>query len=199
MCSYFFTPVRLFTPLAVSTTFSRASCGRHRNALNIDGHSPESQAANKMIEDLIFVLTYYRRLNPQCLIVIENPEGYLQMTPFANMFENELNLKMVTLSYCMLSDKTALPRKHTCLWTNSTNLHHLCRNDAYKCRHDCHVRDGNGRRHQKHVQDKDDRFASYPEEFNVFVRDHLLADVRAEQCGDMSASNSTTSSSECDD
>lgn len=137
-----------------------------------------------MIDDLIFVLKYYKRLNPTCLIVIENPEGYLHKTKYAKIFEKKgnggLGLEMVTVSYCMLSDENTLPRKHTSLWTNSKNLHHVCRNDAYKCCQDCNVRASNGRCHQKHVQDKDDRYASYPEEFNRFVRDHLLADVRAE-------------------
>mmetsp|Transcript_22010 Transcript_22010/g.63109 ORF Transcript_22010/g.63109 Transcript_22010/m.63109 type:complete len:1032 (-) Transcript_22010:134-3229(-) len=184
------------------TTFSRGSCGRHRNAMNIDGHSPEAQAANKMIDDLIFVLKYYKRLNNLCLFVIENPEGYLQMTPFAKVFEKEgeeeLNLKMVTVSYCLLSEDTSkpLPRKHTCLWTNSQNIVHVARNDAYRCRDDCHVRAGNGRRHQKHVQDVDDRYASYPDVFNQFVRDHILADVRAQPHNDMSASSSSSTSSD---
>lgn len=158
-----------------------------------------------MIDDLIFVLKYYKRLNPKCLLVIENPEGYLHKTKYAEIFEkegdDELCLKRVTVSYCMLSDGDALPRKHTSLWTNSKNLHHVCRNDAYKCCRDCHVRASNGQRHQKHVQDKDDRYASYPEEFNRFVRENLLADVRAEQCEEsqlsasfMSASSSSSSS-----
>lgn len=169
--------------------------------MNLNGHSPEAKAANKMIDDLIFVLKYYKRLNPTCLIVIEK---------FEKKGEDELSLKRVTVSYCMLSDENKLPRKHTSLWTNSKNLHHVCRNDAYKCRHDCNVRASNGRRHQKHVQDKDDRYASYPEEFNRFVRDNLLADVRAEQSevGQLSsysftsssaASSSSNSGSECDE
>ena len=156
-----------------------------------------------MIDDLIFVLKYYKRLNPTCLIVIENPEGYLHETKYAKMFEKKVGLKRVTLSYCMLSDENKLPRKHTSLWTNSKNLHHICRNDAYKCRHNCNARASNGRRHQKQVQDKDDRYASYPEEFNRFVRDNLLADVRAEQdevgqTSSSAASSSSNSGSECD-
>lgn len=166
-----------------------------------------------MIDDLIFVLKYYKKLNPRCLIVIENPAAYLQKMEYAEQFEkegeDELSLKKVTVSYCMLSDGNALPRKHTNLWTNSKNLLHLCRNDALKCCGDCHVRAGNGHRHLKHVQDKGDRYASYPEEFNRFIRDNLLPDVRAEQCeesrvsasftSNTSSSSSTSSGSECDE
>lgn len=43
--------------------------------MNLNGHSPEAKAANKMIDDLIFVLKYYKRLNPTCLIVIEVPRA----------------------------------------------------------------------------------------------------------------------------
>lgn len=199
------------SPFFASTTFSRASNGRHRNEKNLGGHSPEAKAANVMIDDLIFVLKYYKRLNPRCLLVIENPAtGYLQKTEYNEIFEkegdDELRLKRVTVSYCMLSDEHKLPRKDTDLWTNSKNLHHICRNDALKCYRDCNVLTSDGRRHQKHVQDKDDRYASYPEEFNRFVRHHLLAEVRAEQCevsqlsasfASSSTASSSSSGSEC--
>lgn len=182
-----------------STTFSRASIGRHRNEKNLGGHSPEAEAANEMIEDLIVVLKYYKRLNPRCLIVIENPVGYLQKMEYNEIFEkeggDELQLKRVTVSYCMLAEENILPRKDTDLWTNSKNLQHICRNGAYKCCHDCNGLTSDGRRHQKHVQDKVGRYASYPLEFNRFVRDQLLADVRAEQCDVSQLSASFTSSS----
>ena len=101
-------------PFFVSTTFSRASIGRHRNEKNLGGHSPEAAAAaaNEMIEDLIVVLKYYKRLNPRCLIVIENPVGYLQKMEYNEIFEkeggDELQLKRVTVSYCMLAEENIL-------------------------------------------------------------------------------------------
>ena len=132
-------------------------------------------------------------------MVIENPANYLQEMEYNEIFEkegdDEFSLKRVTVSYCMLSEENKLPRKDTHLWTNSKNLHHICRNDSLRCYHDCNVRTSDGRRHQKHVQDKDDRYASYPAEFNRFVRHHLLADVRAEQCEVSQLSASFTSSS----
>ena len=90
-----------------------------------------------MINDLIFVLKFYKRLNPRCLMVIENPANYLQKMEYNEIFEkegdDELSLKRVTVSYCMLSEENKLPRKDTHLWTNSKNLHHICRNDALRC------------------------------------------------------------------
>lgn len=163
-----------------SGTFSNAAGGRHRNFDNIDGHSEEAEAANQMIKDMIFVLKYYKDLNPDTLFVIENPDCYLQHTNCAKEFKEKLGLEMRTVSYCMLSPlyggSEKLPQKHTCIWTNSKNLLHVCRDNALKCKNDCHARGGNGR-HLVQVQGKDDRYARYPEAFVSLLLTNLLPEL----------------------
>jgi len=163
----------------------------HRNADNVEGHSPQAAAANQMLNDLIFVLKYYRELNPQAIVTIENPLGYLHMTTQAGIFKRDLGLGLVTISYCQLagacglaggkeSDENVepLPQKHTVLFTSSRNILHVCRDDALKCQHDCGARDVLGTRHQRGVYSYADRMAAYPRAFVEFLAFNLFADMR---------------------
>lgn len=111
-------------------TWSKGGGGSHRDKHNVEGFSPCSKKANKEIEDLIKVLEYYQRRNPVVLILIENPEGYLQKSKYSDQFINEkkLGLELVRVSYCKFAGgyeeekRIILPRKNTCLWTNSESL-----------------------------------------------------------------------------
>ena len=63
-------------------TWSKASCGSYRNMDFIDGfmnkvQEADAQQARRDIESLVNILAFFQKLNPQLLIVIENPVGYL--------------------------------------------------------------------------------------------------------------------------
>ena len=109
-------------------TWSISAGGSHRNKNNLDGISPCSKKANIEIEDLIKILQYYQRRKKDTLIVIENPEGYLSKSKYSNIFKKKLGLQLVRVSYCKFfgsyeeGKHQTLPRKNTCIWTNSRRL-----------------------------------------------------------------------------
>ena len=155
------------------------------------------------------VLKYYRRLNPQCIITIENPRGYLSKTRQAQTFREGLKTRMVHVSYCHLAgtcglggdedssrSNEQLPQKHTILFTSSHRLYHLCKNDAMRCRNNCGGRDVTGRRHQKGVYAYEDRMSAYPRAFCEMLALNLTADMRAQMNRRRQSDSSTFSSSE---
>jgi len=149
-------------------TFSFAAGGTHRDMNNVHGFSPCAMTANQEIADLIYILRHYQKLNSNVIITIENPVGYLMKTKYSNILKKELGLKLVMVSYCKFfgsgnEDKHAtLPRKNTCIWTNSKRLLYMFDNECMKCRNDCACMSRDGKTHKKNVYDFSDRMSSYP-------------------------------------
>ena len=106
-------------------TWSIAQNGRYRNRAFIDGFQnraleAHAQQARRDIEALVNILAYYRRRNERLVMIVENPEGYLQYHPVSGLFETVLGLKRVKISYCQFSSGSDVyPQKDTLLWTNS--------------------------------------------------------------------------------
>jgi len=167
-------------------TWSHAAGGHYRNKQSLDGYPKRTsykaaQAAKKEIKDIIHIFQYYALRNPNLIMVIENPEAYLQYHPVSKLFSKKLFLKQMRVSYCHFSADTTedLPRKNTNLWSNSTILHEQLHGDAYYCHnHSRCMQTASGQRHQHQVYDREDRYSAYPHELCRFWARSLAGEVR---------------------
>mmetsp|Transcript_18243 Transcript_18243/g.32943 ORF Transcript_18243/g.32943 Transcript_18243/m.32943 type:complete len:758 (-) Transcript_18243:365-2638(-) len=120
-------------------TWSRAQNGRYRNKDFVDGFrnralDAHAQQARRDVESLVNILSYYRGRNPNLIMVIENPVGYLQHHPLSRLFEKVLGLTRLKISYCQFSRENDIyPQKDTHLWTNSSILIHQFGGREFEC------------------------------------------------------------------
>lgn len=120
--------------------------------------------------------------NPRLIIIIENPEGYLQLHPVSSLFKTVLCLDQMDISYCHFGDEeNPCPRKNTILWTNSNMLKQVIGPGHLRCKKNCRGMTANGREHMVKVQDFPDRCSAYPKEMCSFLAQLLAIDVRAKQ------------------
>mmetsp|Transcript_16905 Transcript_16905/g.36475 ORF Transcript_16905/g.36475 Transcript_16905/m.36475 type:complete len:705 (+) Transcript_16905:176-2290(+) len=164
-------------------TWSIASNGRYRNKCFIDGFrnralEKDAQQARRDIESLINILSYYRQRNPELIMVIENPAGYLHHHPVSRLFHDILGLQRVKISYCQFSTKTNLyPQKDTHLWTNSPILIHQFDDKKFVCQQKgCKGLDADGK-HIAQVQDLSDKCSAYPFPMCRFIAGVLVAEA----------------------
>ncbi len=153
-------------------TWSRASCGTYRNKVFIDGFhgralERDALQARRDIESLVNILSYYQSVNPNLIIVIENPVGYLKHHPVSELFSSILRLTRVTVSYCQFKqmNSSSFPRKDTNFWTNSSIMIAEFGKNQYKC----HVGSPCYGKHEKQVQDMPDKCSAYPEPMIRFI------------------------------
>ena len=152
-------------------TWSKASCGKYRNTIFIDGYhgralERDALQARRDIESLVNILSYYQSINPSLIIVIENPVGYLRHHPVSQLFSSILHLTRVTVSYCQFNTKgSSFPRKDTHFWTNSSIMISEFGNNQYKCQ----VGSSCYGKHEKKVQDMPDKCSAYPAPMISFI------------------------------
>lgn len=105
------------------TTYSIAACSKHRNK----DRSPKTEYAKKCDRTnihWIWLINEWKKLNPNLVYFIENPQGNLKKMYFMQ------NFPMYLVWYCQYWDERAKP---TNIWTNSKTWkpRPVCRNYKY--------------------------------------------------------------------
>lgn len=107
------------------TTYTIAAISHHRN-----GTEPKSEYAKKcdqVNQNVIRLIKYYQKLNPDLKFFIENPRGMMRKMPFMLQFDK------TTVTYCSYGDNRMKP---TDIWSN--HIYSVLCPNGWKPRKMCH-------------------------------------------------------------
>jgi len=107
------------------TTYTIAAISTHRN--DIEPKSDYAKKCDRVNQNVLKLIEYYQKLNPNITFTIENPRGMLRKMPFM------LPLPRYTIWYCQYGDDRAKP---TDIWTNlDWTPKPVCHNGNKGCHH----------------------------------------------------------------
>ncbi len=122
-------PCRTFNILAIA--HHQPLVVRGRRVLEGSSISPEARKANAVVRHCIALMRAARRVNPQCVLMAENPAtGFLQhFEPWKDAVR-EFGLERRDITYCTFGEPI---RKLTSFWSDIPELHRDAADDRLCC------------------------------------------------------------------
>ena len=167
-------------------TYSNLAGSTHRTRDNPEGHSAAAARANRELAHLVAMVNDALRVDPEKVVLFENPVGMMQHTKGARLgLEKKLGLTRLEVCYCKFMSRGAKDnvKKPTHFWTNCQLLINAFRDGKFRCtaRTSCSCGDGYHRRVRSEPGqgDRASDFAAFPDEVARFLALMLINEARA--------------------